>query len=209
MVVILVLTLVGAGTALAGRYDPQRRITPADQARARAMLVKQVDLATGFQRLSGSLTSTPTTCKALDESDLTLTGEAGSSLWLKGTMFVFSAAKVYASTAQANASWTRQTSRAGRDCAVADTTRVMGLGGSSVSLVTRAFPRLAPRTVSYRVTITSQSGVSRYMDVVALQRSRGQAIFVVGSGGTSSTKALEVRLGRILAARMSTALRGP
>ena len=75
-VVALVVALVAAGTALAGRCDPRRKLTPADQARAAAMLLRTTDLGRGYSPLPGPSTWTPQKCAALDESVLTLTGEA-------------------------------------------------------------------------------------------------------------------------------------
>jgi hypothetical protein len=40
----LAVVLVATGSALAARGDPQKRITPADQARAKAMLLRAADL---------------------------------------------------------------------------------------------------------------------------------------------------------------------
>lgn len=206
-VVTLVVTLVAAGTALAGRYDPRRKLTPADQARAAAMLLRKADLGARFQRQSGGqLVTMPIRCKALDESDLTLTGAAGSYLWLKDSMFVFGATRVYTSTADANASWRRQLSPAGRRCATSATQNQLG-GRHSIGLVPFAFPRLAPRTVALRLTVRS-AGATTYEDVVVLQRSRGQAFFVVGSSGGAAAKALELRVAHILAARQAKAMRG-
>jgi hypothetical protein len=203
-----VAVLLGAGAAIAGRYDPHRAIRAADQERARAMLLRQEDLGAGFARQpGGSLVTMPITCKALDESDLTLTAEAGSHLWLKNSMFVFAATRVYASAADANASWRRQTSPAGLKCANTATKNQLG-GKASVGLVPYSFPRLAPRTAAFRATLASSHGHKAYEDVIALQHSRGQAFFVVGSAGGHVTRALELRLARIVAARQAKAMRG-
>ena len=70
LVLALLLGLVVTGAALAGRGDPQKRIVPADQARAKAMLLRKSDSAVPYR-----VTRLPDTgdfyCKALDESDLT------------------------------------------------------------------------------------------------------------------------------------------
>jgi len=207
LLIASVAVLLGAGVAAAGRYDPQRTLRPADQARARAMLLRQEDLGAGFARQpGGSVVTMPIGCKALDESDLTLTGEAGSHMWLKSSMFVFSATRVYASAADANASWRRQTSSAGLRCATTATKNLLG-GKASVALAPYSFPRLAPRTAAYRATLASSRGHKAYEDVIALQYSRGQAFFVVGSAGGQAARALELRLARIVAARQARAMR--
>lgn len=49
---VLLACVVGlaiTGGALADHQDPQKRITSADQARARAMLLQQSDFAPGFR----------------------------------------------------------------------------------------------------------------------------------------------------------------
>ena len=206
-VVVFALALVGSGAALAARGDPQRKLTPGDQARARAMLVRQVDMGPAFR-------STPVSgrddfyCAALDESDLTLTGEARSPSFASTVEFVSSQAYVYRTRADANASWQRGTSAAGQKClrqGLRDE-----LQGSTVRLVSFkkiAFPKLAQRSVAYRA-IADQQGVRVYLDLVALQEGRAQVAIVYGAGLSAPPKAEELRLARTVARRMAKAMSG-
>jgi hypothetical protein len=79
LVIAFVLTV--AGIAAASRGDPKKEIRPADQARARAMLLRRGDLGKGFKRIKFSQSDSNPYCKALDESDLVVTGKAESPLF--------------------------------------------------------------------------------------------------------------------------------
>lgn len=198
----LVCFVATTGAALAARGDPQKRFTPADQARAKAMLLRKADLPRGFV---ASL-DTPESdfyCKALDESDLTLTGEAESPNFSRVTVFIASLAQVYESVGDANASWRRGTSPAGERCIRDEFAK----DSEFLSLRRLSFPRVAPLTVAYRLTGRTQ-GVGFYLDFAVLQRSRAQAAIVFGSAVAPVRKAEEVRLARIVAKRMATAMRG-
>ncbi len=208
LVLALLLALVGAGAALAARGDPQKKINPADQARAKAMLLRQSDFGPGFgaQPAGGDYDYY---CKALDESDLTLTGEAESPTFTAGGLQgVGSASQVYATVANANTSWRRGTSPAGVACAAA-AYRSLSRGGGArfVSYRKVAFPAVAPRTVAYR-WVTSANGVRIYADLVFMMRSRAQAAVYFVSPVGPIEKAEEAELARIVAGRMAKAMRG-
>jgi hypothetical protein len=207
---VLVLALTGTGAALAARGDPQKRITPADQARAKAMLVRPADLP-GF-RPQRSGPEGDFYCEALDESDLTLTGEAEGRQLALGTVFIGSAAQVYRSLADARASWRRATSPAGVRCAQRVLSREFAnTGGRLLSLRKISFPRLSQQTVVFRaklVAATAQGDLPVYIDLVALMHSRAHATMVIGSALVAPTRAEEVRLARVVAKRMATAMRG-
>ena len=114
LAIVFVLALAVAGTALAARGDPQKQIRPADQARAKAMLLRPADFNPAFTaRPSSSSGSGDFYCAALDESDLTLTGEARSHSFTATTEYVTSTAYVYVSRSDSNASWRRGTSAGG------------------------------------------------------------------------------------------------
>ena len=48
LAVALLLPLAGTGTALADHLDPEKRIRPSDQAKARTMLLRKSDLGPGW-----------------------------------------------------------------------------------------------------------------------------------------------------------------
>src|SRR5919108_3782939 len=84
LAVFLVLGLLGSGAAMAGvQAGPQKRISAADQARAQAMLLRKSDLGLGYRAYPSSPEG-QTSCKALDESDLTVTGEAKTPTYVSG-----------------------------------------------------------------------------------------------------------------------------
>lgn len=206
---LLLLSLVAAGTAVADRGDPKRAITKADQARARAMLLRQSDFPPGFVGTPSGPDPAEDYCRAIDESDLTLTGEAESKEFERGLSFVASLAQVYASTAEANASWRRRTSAAGRKCAEAAFRRdAANNGGSVESFGTVPFPRLAQRSFALRLVVSAPTGGRFVADVVLLQQGRAQAALVLGSGLTPTPKAEELRYARVVAGRMALAMRG-
>jgi hypothetical protein len=210
LALVLVLALVGGAAALAARGDPQKRIAPADQARAKAMLVRPADLP-GF-RAGPAGPEGDFYCRALDESDLTLTGHANGRQFALGTVSVGSAAQVYESLADARSAWRRATSPAGVRCARTMLAREFAKRGARlVSLEKTAFPRLAQQTAVFRATLsatTPQGTLTVYVDLVALMHSRAHASVVVGSALVVPTRAEELRLGRVVAKRMATAMRG-
>jgi hypothetical protein len=207
--VALLVALVGAGSALAARGDPQKRFTPADQARARAMLLRASDLP-GF-RAGPNTGETDSYCKALDESDLTLTGEAAGRQFGLGVVFAASAAQVYESAADANASWRRNTSAAGEKCGREILrTEYAKQGVRLLSLRRLPFPSIAPRTIAYRARFlasTPQGQVPLTLDLVGLMHSRAQATVVLGSAVVAPDRQAELRLTRIVAQRMASAMR--
>ena len=204
----LLLALLCTGVALAARGEPQKRITPADQARAKAMLLRASDFGLGFRAMPPSPQEADIYCKALDESDLTLTGEAKSPTFQGGVEFVSSLAQVYESAADSAASWRRGTSAAGDACVREQFRRGFRGQGARLERFTRmAFPRLAERSVAYRLVVSSQ-GVRAFLDVVALKQGRAQAALLLGSALTPMPREVEVRLAGTVARRMAKAMRG-
>jgi len=207
-VAFLLALLVVSGAALAARGDPQKKITPADQARAKAMLLRKTDLGPGFKAKPADQSDDDFYCKALDESDLTLTGEAESPDFDTDLVFISSIAQVYESVADANTSWRRGTSAAGEKCLSDEFRRQLKADGLRVGSFRRtSFPRIADRSIAYRLAASGQ-GVKVYIDFAVLQESRAQAALFFVSAPTSVAKAEQVRLARIVAGRMAKAMRG-
>ncbi len=209
----LLICLALSASALATHQDPQERLTKADNTRARAMLVKRSDLVTGFRPQLSAGPDPYISCSAsVSESDLTITGDAEGQQLALGVVFVSSAAQIYESVADASASWRRATSEAGTKCATQLLRREFAKQGVRlVSLRKISFPRVSSRSVAYRVELsatTAQGTVPAYVDLVALLRSRAQATVIVGSAIVPPQRAEELRLARIVAGRMATAMRG-
>jgi hypothetical protein len=209
---LLVGCLVVVGAAAANHQDPHKRLTKADNARARAMLVKPSDLP-GFQAQASNRDDPHYDCAAsVTEADLTLTGEARGKTFTTGVVFVESGSQIYESTADASASWRRSTSTAGIDCLTKLLRREYGKQGLQVVSVRKtAFPRLAQRTIVFRIEISAPSAqgpVPVFIDLVAQMHSRAQATVIVGSGVVAPPRAEELRLARLVADRMAQAMRG-
>jgi hypothetical protein len=204
----LVLALVLAGTALAARGDPQTRIRPADQSRARSMLIRATDMNAAFTAIPVAANPDASYCVALDESDLTVTGLANSPSFTATTEFVVSRSYVYESRADANASWQRGTSAAGRSCLRrAMVSELRGTTTRLVSFKRLPFPRAASRSAAYRI-VASRDGVRLYLDLIAIQHSRAEVAIVYGAALSPPPAGEERRLARLVAKRAEKAMRG-
>jgi hypothetical protein len=211
LLVVLLLPLVLATNAFADHLDPEQRIRAGDQARARAMLLRQSDLP-GFQRRPSSGAEPHLTCPGLDESDLTVTGDAEAPTWSASVIFVTSSSTVYATRADAATSWSRGTSPAGARCLRQELGREFARQGVGVVSLRRvSFPSFAQRSAAYRLTLRGQSQgqtVDAYVDFVVLMQGRAVAGLVVGSALVRPDRPAEVRLATTIAARMAKAMRG-
>lgn len=184
------------------------RIVPADQARAKAMLLRKADVGIGFRAAPPLGGSADIYCKALDESDLTLTGKATSPTFQGGVETVSSLSRVYRSLRDSNASWRRGTSAAGERCVRAQFGAALTAQGGQLESFGRVdFPRLAERVSAYRLVVSSQ-GLRVFLDVVGLKQGRAQVALLFGSALTPMPREVEVRLARTVARRMTSAMRG-
>lgn len=171
------------------------------------MLLRKADLGPEFKATRSS-SSDDFYCRALDESDLTLTGEAESPNFQLLLVFASSLSQVYATVADSRTSWRRGTSAAGEKCVRDEFRRLFrSQGGILESFRRLAFPRLAEKSVAYRF-VSSVQGVPLYLDVVVLRHGRAQVALLLGSFRVPVPKGEEVRLARLLAGRMSVAMRG-
>ncbi len=207
LVLALVVGLIGAGAAAASRGDPQERITSADQARAKAMLVRPGDMSAAFRAVPTADNPNTPYCAALDESDLTVTGQANSHTFAGTTEFVVSRAYVYESQADASASWKRGTSTAGQACLrQAMQAELRGTPVRLVSFKRIPFRSVARRSVAYRI-VASRQGVRLYLDLIALQYTRAQVSIAYGNLYAPPPASEEVRLAKVVALRMARAMR--
>lgn len=208
----LLLALVVVGAATAARGDPQERFTPADQARAKAMLLRKTDFAPGWKASKPAAELDDMYCEALDESDLVLTGEGESLDFEKesaaGYFYVGSLSQVYETASQSATSWRRGTSAAGFRCirrVYAAWAKDEGL--RFVSLRRISFPRFAPQSTAFRVTFKAE-GVPIVMDWVVMRDGRAQAGLVFGGVPTAFRRAEAVLLADLIAVRMAEAMGG-
>ena len=211
IVLTSLLALILAGAAAADHLDPQKRIRAADQARAKAVLVRQSDLP-GFQRQGASRPDPHLTCAGLDESNLTVTGDAEGPGWVNPPVLVTSSSTVYATQADARASWRKGTSPAGVSCLREELGREFEQQGARVvSLRRMTFPALAQSSAAYRLTlagVVQGQTITAYVDFVVLRQGRALAGLVVGSALVAPDRPAEIRLARTTAARMAKAMRG-
>lgn len=213
---VLGLLVSASGAALAARGDPQKRITRADQARAKAMLIRRSDLGAGFKAKPAS--NGHLYCGSDDESHLTLTGNAGSPDFrsTKRKYFVVGGgSEVYKSLAQAKLAWKQQTSPATVRCArnsFLRDARHAFRGELSASLVVHRvfFPRVARHTFAFEV-VTDVSGPGGDVEIVEFLIALGYSRAIAFVGFVSAFRApslqYEIRLSRIVATRMQRAMR--
>jgi hypothetical protein len=175
------------------------------------MLLRKSDLGLGYVAYPPGPEGN-TSCKPLDESDLTVTGEARSRNYRSGLITIASDTDVYESVADANASWRRGTSVAGMACLKATVRHEYAKAGLKLlSFRKTSFPRVAPKTVAFRVALEGQAQgltVRAYIDLVALQQARAQASLAFASAIDPLEQPEQVRIARIVASRMAKTMRG-
>ena len=182
----------------------RERITSADQARAKAMLAPQVGSRPGSSAGTARDPDVDFYCAGLDESDLTLTGDAVERRLAVGRRSSPPPAQVYDVAGDANASWRRGTGAAGR-AVLRERSSAAQLAEArrrgSISLRRSPFRASRERSIAYRASAGSRHRErSRlYVDLVVLQQSRAQAALTSWSVAHHAAKAEELRLARIVA----------
>lgn len=211
LVASLALALAVVSAATAARGDPREQFTPTDQARAKAMLLRKADFGPGVKASKQSDEDFDFYCKALDESDLVLTGEA-DSLDFDATAdgkfrTASSGAQIYKTAVQSAESWRRGTSAAGLQCAEAGF-RKMAKEVDATFIYFRqiAFPRLAPQTAAYQVKL-SKDGLPLIFDIIWFRNGRAQSGPFFAAAPGAYPREEEIRLARIVAQRTAQAMR--
>jgi hypothetical protein len=217
---VVVAALVVTGSASAADGEPRRALTKKDQATARSIVLKRADLGAGFvarKRTDDDRLPKGVRCGALDESDLTVTGDAESADFqlANGPLFVTvgSTAQVYRTLREANASLRRGTSTQTATC-LADIVRLSAPAGQKITVVSSkrvAFPELAPKATAFRLVLTIAVGdrqVRAYVDAVVLQHGRYQSGLLFTSIGTPVGRADQVALASVVAKRLAKATGG-
>jgi hypothetical protein len=208
LALLVLLALTVSGVALAARGDPQRRITRADQARAKAMLLRPSDFSVAFVASPRTSGRSDFYCAAIDESDLTVTGNAESPNFTAAPESVTSTSYVYASRSDSNASWKRGTSPAGRSCLRDGVRREIARAGVRLlSFKTVPFPRRGDRSIAFR-TVAALQGIRIFVDQVAVQVGRAQLAVTYTSALSPPPQGELRRLTRAVAARATRAMRG-
>jgi len=215
VIVAVLLSLAVVQAAAAADGEPRKALTAQGNATAPSIVLKRADLSPGFTARKRPDDDLPAgvRCGALDESDLTITGEAQSPdfQFTQPGIYVTvgSTANVYRTPKDATASWKRGTSSKTATC-FADIVRLGAPRGQNVKIVSAkrlSFPKVAPKTAAFRVVATLNVGGSRvtaYIDAVILQNGRVQSGLVFTSLGRPVGQPDEVGLAALVAGRLAS-----
>ena len=213
VIAIAILTLV-ASAATAADGQPRKSLTKGGQKTARSIVLKRADLGSGFtaKPRGGDRLPKGARCGALDESDLTVTGDAASPdfRFEQGAVFVTvgSTAQVYRTLREANASWRRGSAAQTTTC-LADIVRLSAAPGQKITVLSAKrvpFPSVSPKATAYRLVLSIGVGVQQvraYVDAVVLQHGRIQSGLLFTSIGRPVETVDRVALASVVAARMA------
>ena len=210
--------LGAASAAFAG--DPkeaQHRFNPADQAWAHRIIVHQADLGPGdwrVQRLdSHGDADAPSYCKDPNFSDLVLTGEAKNPDFSRQGSFEDSDGEVWVTERAAIAAFNRVKAYPFDRCfKVAMRQQFANGSGIQFSVVSSgalAFPKLAPRQLTYGLKFRMTAGtrtIDGRVDIYAFSRGRADGSVMVASLGAPAQPIplpLERKLARLVAGRLN------
>ena len=212
VVVLAACTLAWAAGASADHLDPQNQFRTADQKRAASMLARKSDLGSGYavERTSGL--EPHLTCRALDESDLVLTGYAKSPYWSREYQIVGSTAAIYRTSADARTSWKRGASTAGMNCLRDEFRSEFARQGEAVRVTIRrlAFPRIGGASFAHRLVLSGAAAGSPsvYIDVIVIRTARAQVGLLFAGVVVPPSRATELSVAQVVAKRMEKAMRG-
>lgn len=158
LLALLIACLALPALALAADTDPKKQINPVDQRKAASIVLKRSDFVAGWKKVpSAPDTDADNSCPGYnpDQSDLVLTGEVEADFETSdGIPAVSSVANVYKTKGDAVKAWTRSAKPALASCLAQVLKREVEKTGGKVAIAKSgviAFPKLAPRTVAYRV----------------------------------------------------------
>jgi hypothetical protein len=217
LTVLVALALVPVAWGADG--EPKKALTKKGNALAKSIVLKRADLSPAFTSSKPPDDELPkgVRCGALDESDLTVTGEAHSPDFQLSQPGVFvtvgSTTNVYRTLGEAGKSWNRGTSAQTTTC-LADIVRLSAPAGQRVKIISAkriSFPKIAPRTAAFRVvaelSVTSGQRVRAYVDAIILQHGRIQSGVVFTSLGRPVGQDDRLGLATLVADRMARANR--
>ena len=218
LLIVVATALLLPVAAVAADGQPKKALTDTGQATAKSVLVRRGDLGAGFAAIAHDRNQhlpKGARCGALDETDLTVTGDAASPdfRFAQGTAFVTvgSTASVYRTLREANSSWSRGSVRQTTTC-LGDIVTLSAAPGQKVTLVSAKripFPSVSPKTAAYRIVVNIAVGgnqrVRAYVDAVILQHGKVQTGLLFTSVGQPVGSADRVALAKIVAARMAKA----
>jgi hypothetical protein len=217
VVIVLLLSLVVTGTAIAAKRkptDPQKKLNPADQAWAAAIRVHRSDLGPGDWRVEASednSVSAPQGCKDPDLSDLIETGEAEKPDWSRNGSFVGSGAAVFQNARQATTAFQRVARQSFNRCMTSAFNQGLGSSGARLRILSSgpiALKSPAPHYVSGRVrfSVTGPAAtVTGRISFYFFARGRAIGMLLVASIGPPLQPipaSLERRVALLVASRL-------
>jgi hypothetical protein len=218
LIVVALAALAAASAAFASDpRDPQHRFNAADQAWARRIILERDDLGPGDWRVAAldnqSDADAPSYCKNPNLSDLVLTGQAKNPDFSREASFEDSDGEVWASEHDAIAAYKRLQAYAFDRC-FRSAMRQEFATGSGIKFTVLAsgrlaFPRLAPRQLTYGLKFRMTAGartIDGRIDIYAFSRGRADGSVMVASLGRPARPiplSLERRLARLVASRLN------
>jgi len=207
------LALATASVALAGNGNREKiRFNAADQAAARAGVLRRSDLASGGGWKGGARKpdlSPADSCPNYHpkQSDLVLTG-AAATRFSAGTLVFDSEAQVLQSARMVSLDWQRSVLAPGLlPCLRSMAAKSSPVNATVLSIEKLPFPRVATHTAAFRLItdVRSSNGKLRILVDIALFGRRRTEVMLTTSAPYSArvpVKASEIRLARILASRI-------
>jgi hypothetical protein len=217
LIVVVLAALAAASAALASDpREPQHRFNATDQAWAHRILVQHGDLGAGDWRVqqldSQGDAGAPSYCKNPNLSDLVLTGEAKNPDFSREDSFEDSDGEVWASERNAIAAFKRLKAypfdRCFRAAMQQEFAKGSGVKFSVVSSGPLAFPKLAPRQLTYGLKFRMAVGAQKIdgrIDIYAFSRGRADGSVMIASLGAPARPiplSLEQKLARLVAGRL-------
>lgn len=204
--------------ALAAATDPTKQINPVDQRKAASIVLKRPDVSVpGWKKVAVIANSAADpSCPGYnpDQSDLVLTGEAANNFESGGTR-VGLESNVFKTRSDARASWARTVKPALAPCLARLLKQAVEAVGGKAAIVRSgqiAFPKLAPRTAAFRVSMnvsSTEAGKTTTapftVHVIALGNGRGDASLLTFGVGNGIPSADLRAFARLVAARLAAA----
>lgn len=210
--VALLLAVVTSAVALAGTGDPQKKIKPADQARARSIALSAADLGSGWKatKSSSSSTSSDPRCSYYnpDQSDLVENGDYDSPNFTRADgAFVSSTVGIFATAGQARTAYGRVVRPELPRCLGELFAKAITKPSSAkiVSTGSLSFPHYRDRSDTYRVvaSVKTPSGTLPVaIDVVLINRGRADVAMIFLGIGKPLPASFERSLAGKVAARL-------
>ena len=213
LLAIAVVAVTAAAAVSAGDGKEQIKLNPADQAAARAVLVRRSDLgSSAWQggRVKPDLSAGPT-CPNYHpkRSDLVITG-AAKAAFRRSALEFDSAAEVLKTRRMVALDWRRSVLAPGAvSCLRQTMSNGLGSGAKVVSFRKLPFPHLSTYTAFFRgvIVVDAQGQTARVLaDIVLVGRRRTEITLSVAgpAGAKNAISAAERRLARVLISRART-----